>query len=321
VSRRHAAVALALGALSCQRIDRRPEPEASNVPIVVGSTTSSGSGGGHVPQNETPPVRLATWNLHNFSKWGTTEYRIDDIATEIERLEADVIGVQELKPTSDTSGEPPQAWDVLLDELDGYDGVHNPWSTFDTTVGLVYRTSTTTLLDSRALFEDDSWAFPRAPLEATVQIAGTVELTLIVLHLKAFQDSVDRRRAACDKLDDYLAASPDTRVVLLGDLNDDPHDPAADNAFVGTFLDAEPTYHFVTHALPPESVTSLGYHHAVDGMQIEGEFLDHFIVTGAVMDAFTTATATIASVPAPERDAYESSHSDHFPVVLDLALP
>ena len=318
-------VIAAIACIGCRPTDPEPPGLDEQVPIVVGSggpsATSSATGGGNTPMGGEAALRLGTWNLHNFSKWGTTEYRIGDIATEIERLDADILGLQELKVAENTQGEAPQAWDVLLEELEDYEGVHNPWNTFDTTVGLVYKRSTTTLVESQALFTDDSFAFPRAPLEATFEIdkgQETAEVTVIVLHLKAFGDSVDRRRAACDKLDTYLQQTPDAQVVLLGDLNDDPYDPPAENSFVGTFLDAEPTYHFVTSELAPESVTSLGYYHFVDGTRIEGEFLDHFILTGPAMNAFTTVEVTIESVPEAERDDFEQTHSDHFPVMLDL---
>ncbi len=313
------AIALLSG---CRSVDSKSAERDDQVPIVVGSgTTSSSSASGGGARTGSAPLRLGTWNLRNFSKWGTTEYRIGGIASEIEQLDVDILGVQELKVTDDTQGDTLQAWNVLLDELQDYEGFHNPWNTFDSTVGLIYKPATTTLLDSRPLFDDDSFAFPRPPLEATFAISKgeeSVELTLIVLHLKAFGDSVARRRAACDKLDTYLSETPGARVVLLGDLNDDPHDPAEDNAFVGTFLDAEPTYHFITRDLPPESVTSLGFYHWVEGMKIDGEFLDHFILTEGAMNRFAGAKASISSVPIPDRADFEDTRSDHFPVVLEL---
>jgi hypothetical protein len=33
------------------------------------------------------PIRIGTWNLHNFSIYGDAEWRIDAIAGEIDRLE------------------------------------------------------------------------------------------------------------------------------------------------------------------------------------------------------------------------------------------
>jgi endonuclease/exonuclease/phosphatase family metal-dependent hydrolase len=184
-------------------------------------------------------------------------------------------------------------------------------------VGVLYDPSAVALVASRALFEDDHYAFPRAPLELDLAV-GDVELRMIVLHLKAFAADVDRRRAACAKLDEYLSGDEGARVILLGDLNDDPYDPPADNAFTGTFLDAAPRYHFLTHALPPESVSSVGYHHFVDGVQIEGEFLDHIIVTGAFADLWGTPVPVIHAEPPSAYDAWESDYSDHFPVVLEL---
>jgi len=286
-----------------------------------GAATGGGGATGGSSASDIPPVSAATWNLHNFSRYGPNEWRLDDIAAMIETLDVDVLAVQEIKVAEGTEGDPPQAWDALLDELEGYDGVHNPWQSYDTCVGLLTKSATTTVLDWTTLFPNNSWAFPRPPLEATVRVdkgEQSIELRVIVLHLKAFADSVDRRRAACQKLDEYLREEPAPEVLIIGDLNDDPYDPPADNSFVDTFLDAEPDYHFITHSLPPESVTSVSWYHWVGNEKITGEFLDHAIATGSLLDRFSTATPTIVSVPESQYDDWEDTHSDHFPVVVDF---
>lgn len=271
---------------------------------------------------DTPPtVVVGTWNLHNFSVYGVREWRLDDIATKIAELDVDVLAVQELKVEEGTDGEPPQAWDGLLERLPDFDGLHNPWNTRDTTVGLIYRTDTTTVLASDMLFEDESYAFPRPPLVVHVEVvkgSASVELDIVVVHLKAFGDSVDRRRAACAMLDEYLRERPERRYLVIGDYNDDPHDAVEDNAFVGTFLDAEPMYYFVTEVFPPEAVTSLGYYHFVDGRRVTGELLDHVVATGAVVDTFSELIPRIESVPESQYDEYDNDYSDHFPVILTM---
>jgi endonuclease/exonuclease/phosphatase family metal-dependent hydrolase len=328
-SLRRAAPLLAL--LVCGACRENPElAEApTGVPIQAGSGGSTGQAatsgaGGQASSDAAPAFRIATWNLHNFSPYGTAEFRIGSVAATIEELDADLLAVQELKVQEGTQGESPQAWDALLDELEegSYQGLHNPWSTFDSTVGLLYRGSTVEILASRALFENDSHAFPRPPLEVEVAVTkegSSIELTVIVLHLKAFGDSVDRRRAACAALESYLGERPSERVVVLGDLNDDPYDPPADNAFTGTFLDAEPHYLFVTQAFPPESVTSLGYYHYVGDTKITGELLDHVILTGPLAQSYATIVPSIRSVVPEQYDDWEWDYSDHFPVVVDLS--
>lgn len=265
------------------------------------------------------PVVVAAWNLHNFSVYGTREFRIDAIATQLRELASDVTAVEELKVEDGSNGEGPQAWDALLERLPELEGVHNPYDTFDTTVGLLVRRETTTLLDWRTILTGDRNAFPRPPLDATVRVVrGATDVTfhVVVVHLKAFADSVDRRRAACAMLRAYVEAQPERDYVLVGDWNDDPYDPPADNSFVGTFLDAEPDWVFLTAALPPESVTSVGYYHQVGGVSVTGELLDHAIATGALLGRFARAVPSIVARPEAEFADWEATRSDHFPIVV-----
>ena len=269
-------------------------------------------------EEEPPELVIGTWNLHNFSGYGTNEWRIAGVSETIGSLGVDLLAVQELKVEEGTEGEPPQAWDRLLDRLDELDGLHNPWNPDDTTVGLIYRPEVVTVLASQQLFPDDQWAFPRPPLEVRVEVnrdGRSVELSLIVLHLKAFGDSLDRRRAACNRLESHLE-DRGGRYIILGDLNDDPYDPPAENAFSESFLAPDSDWHFVTAALPPESVTSQGYYHMVGDERITGELIDHLIVGEELFDEYDAWTPRIEGVPEEEFSHYEDLYSDHFPVIV-----
>jgi hypothetical protein len=97
-----------------------------------------------------------------------------------------------------------------------------------------------------------------------------------------------------------MDTKPGDRFVVLGDFNDDPYDVPADNSYTGTFLDQEPNYWFVTKSLPPESVTSVGYYHYVNGQKITGEFLDHVIVNGLTNSSFSAISPKIHGKPPSE---------------------
>jgi len=266
-----------------------------------------------------PQMTIGTWNLHNFSKYGLNEWRLPEITAKVKALDLDVLAVQELKIDQQSSDQSVQAWAGLLNNLDDYDGINAPWEDQDTSVGLLYRKSTVAVVKSTILFPYDWSAFPRPPIEAELKIQRNgkqIEITVIVLHLKAFKDSVDRRREACEKLVAHMAQSPDTHFVVIGDFNDDPYDPPAQNSYIGTFLDAQPKYHFVTASLPPETVTSTGYYHYVNGQKITGEFLDHAVVTGSLYDAYDSIIPSVDALPYSEFDAWKADYSDHFPVIL-----
>ena len=265
------------------------------------------------------PLTLATWNLDNFSEKGEHEPRVQAIANEITALDADIVAVQELKVPIPSDGTIDAAYTTLDELLDGHVGIHAPWDADDTTVGILYRPDRLELLDSRALFEEDWFAFPRPPLTATFStIPEGIEFTVIVLHLKAFQDGEQRRRDACAKLDAYIRAQPVTQHVVIGDFNDDPFDAEHSNVFADTFL-ADPEYYdFTGLDLPPASVTSTGWYHYVEGEKIKGEFIDHVLLTRAFAEDWVRASPEIHGVPADEYDAWIDYSSDHFPVSLRL---
>ena len=275
------------------------------------------------PPTPTAPVTVATWNVYNFSKWGEEEYRLQAFAEQIDGLEADFVALQELAIKDGTDGDPPQAWDALLEALPDHEGVRAPWEANDTCVGLVYRPATVTILSSETIFSRDWYPFPRAPLIVDLEVTrggGTTALKVIVLHLKAFGDeeSRDRRKAGCEKIEEYVRQRPQHHWLILGDFNDNPFAADADNVFTETFLGYEPSYYFVTSVLPPETVSSVGWYHYVNGQKIKGQFLDHVIVTGPLYEGFSTVTPEVLGVPSSQYKEWENSYSDHFPVVVDF---
>lgn len=298
-----------------------PAPGPEPVPEPAPEPAPEHEPGPHPDPIVRPPLTLATWNLRNYSELGPADSRTEAIARTLLELDADVIGLQEIKPEADTGGAGRQAWHALLDLLPEYEGARVDWDDFDTVVGIVWRPDALSMLSWEAVMEANHHAFPRAPLEARFRVgrgAAGFSLAALVLHLKAFGDSLDRRQAACRQIRDYVAGRQDKRYVLLGDLNDSPFDPEESNAFAGTLLDQAPTWQFVTARLPVESVSSLGYFHYVGDERVRGEFLDHVVVHGDLFDLYSDVVPEIVSVPPWEYDAWEESRSDHFPVVVDF---
>jgi endonuclease/exonuclease/phosphatase family metal-dependent hydrolase len=285
------------------------------------SDASTDTGRGLSPAVVAPEVVVGTWNLHSFSEYGLAEYRIEDIAAEISALGADIVGIQELKIAKNQAETDPQAWDSLLAEIQDMEGFHNPWNPMDSVVGFLYRPETTTVLATKALFVGDWWPFPRAPMEATLRVQkgqGQVTFRVIVLHLKAFPDGLDRRIEACTKLDTYIQSQVGMPYLLIGDLNDNPRDALESNAFATSFLAAGSDYAFVTLALPEEAVTSLGYYQTQMGDGVPGEFLDHVVANDILSGFFSDLIPSVKSYPLEDYAWYEETYSDHFPVVVVL---
>lgn len=265
-----------------------------------------------------PTMTLGTWNMRNFSEYGLDEWRLDTVVPFVDALPADLIAIQELKPDENGSWDDQQALDFVIDSTH-FEGLHNPWRTFDTSVGLLYDPDIVTVVATEELFAGDSWAFPRPPLRVDVEVSRgdrTLSFTVFSLHLKAQGDDVERRRLACAALNDYVREQGLEDAILLGDLNDDPHDPEEDNAFLGTLLGEDPYWRFLTEDLPPESVTSTGWYHWVGDEQIQGEFIDHAIARGPLADRYASITPEIRGVPESEYQEFRQDYSDHFPVLV-----
>ena len=271
------------------------------------------------PFEDPPEMLIGSWNLKNFSPYGANEFRLEDIANHIEDLAPDVLAIHELKVKEGSEGEGKQAWDALLEELEDYEGIVNPYNPLDSVVGLIYRPEHVEVIAHKALFVGQWWPFPRAPLEVTLRITrdeSTITMKVIVLHLKAFPEGAERREEACSDLHAYLKNGLAQTALVIGDFNDTPHDPPEENIFLETFLAPASTYDFVTADMPLGTVTSLGYQHVVDGVLLNGEFLDHGVATERLHLSYSDIVPEVVSRPVEEYGWYEDTYSDHFPVLL-----
>ena len=271
------------------------------------------------PFIDPPEMVIGSWNLKNFSPYGTQDFRIEDIADHIEDLQPDVLAIQELKVREGSEGDGQQAWDALLGELEGYEGIANPYNPIDSVVGLIYRPEHVQVIAHKALFVGQWWPFPRAPLEVTLRIereGRSITMKVIVVHLKAFPEGADRREEACEDLHAYLKNGLAQTTLIVGDFNDTPTDPPEDNVFASTFLDPAGGYDFITADLPLGTVTTLGYPQRVNGVVMYGEFLDHGVATERLHTSYTDITAEVVDRPVEEYGWYEDTYSDHFPVLL-----
>jgi endonuclease/exonuclease/phosphatase family metal-dependent hydrolase len=291
-----------------------------------GGTTTDGGDTTGGPTGVAGTLSIGTWNLKKFSKYGDGEFRLDDVAAAIQAMDIPVLALQELEVKDGTTGEGAQAFDALVDRMDGWAGEHVDWTGQDTKVGLIYDTKRATLNAWEVIYKSESWAFPRRPLVAdlTVDVGDRkVEISVISIHLKAFkgQENVERRREACEKLKTYMETRPERAFVVIGDFNDDPYDPPDENTFTGTFLDAAPGYHLVSQQLPLGTVTSTGYGTSVNGDWQDGEFLDHAIIDDTMSDLATKVSVQVVGQPPGEWDEWKKNHSDHFPLLLHMEIP
>jgi endonuclease/exonuclease/phosphatase family metal-dependent hydrolase len=282
-------------------------------PAVTGGSPSEGGGGG-VPGGggsggvggspATDVARIVTWNVERFPK--TSESRAAAVSV-IEAIEPDLVGLQEVADLAE------------LDDLEADLGTFRaiPAQSGDGfgRVALLYDESRVAVGEVETLFESDGYAFPRPALKARVRLLGEPSNDFIfgVVHLKAMLDdeSADRRRAACEKIDQWIRAAAqeglDSEFVFVGDFNDQLTDSPSQNVF-GPLLQSTDGG-FLT--LPLEQAGAFTY------LPFES-MIDHAFVWGLPVFEASSAEVVDAREIVPD---YEDTVSDHLPVSVTLRFP
>ncbi len=266
--------------------------------------------------NQKPPVvdpvgsndsfDIATWNIENYPKNGSaTVNKVKDI---IRAIKVDMIGVEEIASID--------AFNTLLDSLPGWQGVLSSDTYSDGSyqkTGILYNAQLISLSSVHNIFTNDSYAFPRPPLQAFVELKDKdntkFDFSIIVLHLKAFPEPANqaRRKSACDKLQSYIASEisngADPDFIVLGDWNDDVDDPPADNVFEA-FLKQGPAYSFLTAGLQETSY--------IGGSA--GNIIDNIMLSRDSMGEYGPGSTHVLYID-NDISGYRNDVSDHRPVI------
>ncbi len=252
-------------------------------------------------------LEYVSWNMENFPK--LNDQTIEAAKEIMLDLNADLYAVEEI---ADTTG-----FRKLVDGLKDYNCTYSTdtyGSSYQKT-GVIYRKGMITISDKKMLFENDYSAFPRPPMQLYITATHngkSFTFTLIVLHLKAMsgQENEARRRAACEKLKNYLdeqlQTNPDKQFIVSGDWNDILTDPASDNVFQ-VFLNDSLNYHFLTRNIaqnPNANATYIGSFRSV---------IDHILVTSAVLPEYQPNSTEVLKLD-EFFNGYENEVSDHRPV-------
>lgn len=256
---------------------------------------------------------IASWNIRNFP---TDSQTVDRVADIVQRMDIDLLAVEEIADVD--------SFNQMVGRLDGYAGVLSPdqYSSGEyQKTGFIYRTDMVQIGTNESIFDGDSYAFPRPPLQVPFEVerprGGTLSFVAIVLHLKADSGAENeaRRRSACEQLkthvDELLAGGEDTRVVVLGDFNDLLLDPPASNVFE-VFLNDEQNYSFLDSPLDSQGDYSYIPMHL---------FLDHILVTSDLLSEYAGGTTEVVHLD-QKIVAYDyvDEVSDHRPLTAIFPL-
>lgn len=264
------------------------------------------------PIGSAATLEIVTWNIEYFPKTAET---VERVAAVLKNLDADVYCIQEISDKN--------AFTSLVASLEGYAGSVSSATTF-LHLGVIYKTEFVTLTGMDDEPVDHSGFAARPPLRTDFQFSvpgkPAVPFTVLTLHLKCCGDGVIgvgeddeefRRQGASVALEEYLESSLDTsRVVVVGDWNDEIQEPQSSNVF-WNFLADSLRYRFVDMPL----ALSSSYYWSYPGWP---SHIDHILATDEWFGSMNDDT--VRTLRLDDRIAdYETVVSDHRPVAWVVA--
>ena len=266
--------------------------------------------------------------------------QINNITTVFQRLNLDVIGVEEVSSDS--------AIGVLVSRLPGYNAIlSNRWSysflppdSFPPQkIGFIYNTATMQLVNQRVMFEGlydslrtnlktlpgypDSvsrfWSSGRLPYIATfnVSIGGvSKQVKIIDIHAKSSSDmgSYNRRlydvRVLKDSLDTYYK---NDNIILVGDYNDRVYGSITAGALSPYRSFVTDTANYTALTYPLDSAGRVSF---ITGTGL----IDHIIVSNELRKNYITGSTDIEDARAYINFYNADSASDHLPIFARMTL-
>ncbi|WP_224247044.1 putative Ig domain-containing protein [Hyalangium gracile] len=315
------------GALSARSFTLQVGFDSTDGGTSDGGIPDGGTTDGGVPDAGTPfPLEVANWNIEWFGSItnGPTneQLQLTNVRTVINDIGADIWGVAEIVDTNH--------FNALKAELSGFGGflANDPtvlngsanYSTGEQKVGVLFKSSLVSVQKAEVILSGNSGDFAgRPPLRVDLRVTRderSLDLVVIVLHMKADtnQSDYNQRMAAGAALKQYLDTQlPSSRVIVLGDWNDDVDVSIArgpDQNYLPSpyqnYVDAPVEYTFITR---PLSLAGMGSSVGFDNV------IDHQLVTNELAVNYVTNSATIVR---PNIPSYGTTTSDHYPVVSNF---
>jgi len=260
---------------------------------------------GYVDLGTDSSIDICTWNIEHYPKDSQSEDKVKGIILD---SKIDVFALQEI---ADDAGQ----FSSLLQKLgDGYEGyIYNPKvdsdSKWDQNIAFIYKKdeiSIVTPAHEISEFKSEKSAFPRTPIEIVLQYKSGLEFVIINIHLKCCDGSEARRQDASEQLKKYIDdnyTASNTKVILLGDMNDRIDSKETNNVF-SNFID-DANYVFTDTKVSEESTNGSGWAN-----------IDHILINKPLFEA---NDKDASKLDATDFDFnYDTHVSDHFPVWVNL---
>lgn len=277
---------------SCRKPANPPGPDNSTVYSACFAGGSSAT------------LDIVTFNTELFPLKGYET--VAELAVLIRAINADIIAFQEISSFAD--------FDRLDNLLTNYSGIKYPIENSDWSLAYLYNTSEISIDNSetRIIFDDDFWAFPRPPFEIhATHLPTSQDLILLNNHLKCCggYDNESRRRSASDQLHAYVMDTyPDKAVIILGDLNDEIGGTSENSNVFWSFVNDPVNFRVADMEIAKGSELWWSY-------PSYPSHIDHIIVSD---ELFAKIDTTMVLKPDACYSNYPDVISDHRPVYLRL---
>lgn len=247
---------------------------------------------------------IVTFNIQEYPRYG--DETVEVVAELIKQMNVDIVALQEISSESE--------FDRLVERLIGWEGEYYPVDNSFWNLAYLYKASETIIneAESKVLFRDDYWSFPRPPFEIHVtHIPTGIEAILINNHFKCCggTDNEDRRRSATDSLHKYISTTyPDEAVIVLGDLNDEINGTSLETNVFWTMVNDPDNFRFTDMSIARGSASWWSY-------PSWPSHIDHICVSN---ELYMNIDTTIVNRPDRCYTDYSELISDHRPVCLRL---
>jgi endonuclease/exonuclease/phosphatase family metal-dependent hydrolase len=260
---------------------------------------------------------IMTWNIEEFPKNGATT--VNAVKEVLEALQVDVICFQEIVDSTELKR--------IAANLDGYELLLD--NGFWSGLALMYKADVVTVNDVYNIYDAPTYwnTFPRSPQVVEMTVAGE-PIVVINNHLKCcgdglidlgnLDDEETRRLEANNLLKEFMDGSfPNSKVILIGDLNDMLTDAPPNNVFQ-QFLNDSTNFKFADAAIENGSSDNWSY-------PLWTSHLDHILISNEWFEIFDQPTTEVATIRIDDYlpgglAEYDEDISDHRPVAMKLEL-
>lgn len=256
---------------------------------------------------------IATWNIEWFPK--NDQITIDKVSEIIDQLNLDIIAIQEVDGIEE--------FDQMISSLPIFSGYYE--SAWFAGLAFIYNNLTISVNNIYEIYNTSPYwsAFPRSPMVLDINY-GEESYIIINNHFKCCGDGIldfgdnsdeeNRRYIAMNLLKDYIDNNySESKVIVLGDLNDDIAETSDNNIFQNILNDSLnfkfADYHIASGDFNNWSFPNWPSH------------LDHILITNELFDKVVphyTSTLKIDTYLPGGWNEYDQDISDHRPVAIKI---